>query len=205
MALNQIGKVLAEMHNHKRVMWGPLFETPIRNLMRNRKSFLAKRFELAIDRIRELERAGELSRGQAKDLTLSLTTEKSGIPPRSGYELMHDDLNSSNIILREDKPVLIDIDDVRFGDFSYDLFRAERRLCTDDRERHLLRDAYFAAAGRTSLEIYNDSKHFFEMDYHLRCASHCLRRSGGKEREERGSGFHERYRSHREQLMAFIS
>jgi Ser/Thr protein kinase RdoA (MazF antagonist) len=217
-AIIQIARTLAFMHGHTRTTPGPFYRPPNWRILyspwfrlfpweqeRKPKTIFDSRFETSIRRLDELQQRGGLTAIEARGVTHSMEKARSPIVQDDCYQLIHGDFGPSQVILQDGIPILIDLDTAMFGNFTYELVRAQQTLCRSDRERQLLQDSYFAEAGHGSQDLFNEAKFFFELTYHLGRANHCLKRSIKKNEEDGASHFRQRYQFHKEQLLSFVS
>ena len=205
-AICETGKSLARMHSHKREIPGRFHVTPYRRIRKKfkqkRSKFLGGRFNFAMSRLEQLEEGKAFTEAEGKNVARSLENARSQIRDRNTHDLIHGDFGASQVIMHNGKPTFIDLDTACFDNFGYELFSAKNSLCRTDSERELLLNSYFAIAGVEALNWYNTAERFFELAYHIGRAKRYFKRSKGESEESGLSQFQQRYRFHKDQLMA---
>ncbi|HEX2953859.1 MAG TPA: phosphotransferase, partial [Bacillota bacterium] len=142
--LECFGEITALLHEHSahyrpaekiiRPVWGwdRLF---------GESSFFNTKYRLRLpsDEIRRLEQVGRIIENRLKDLNMS------------DYGLIHADLHRGNLIIQEDQLGIIDFDDCGWGYYLFDvatLLSSIYRLSKDERNYHILKDAYLKGYDR---------------------------------------------------------
>jgi len=200
----QMGKALATMHRCTRNRWGAVCMPSPRNFLLKHRSYLSYRLNLTMGRLDNLEGWGGVTGAEAKRLATMLEETSSRIQRNNRYELIHFDLNPTNVIVRDKMPYMVDLESARFGHLAHDLERARHRLCASDLEQQLFLDSYFAEAGHVYQDLYDETKPFYELDYHVDFTNHYLKRYRNKDEEQEESYYLQEYQFHRDQLLSLI-
>jgi Ser/Thr protein kinase RdoA (MazF antagonist) len=155
-------------------------------------------------RLSKLTRRKGLTKAEAHHLARLLKKAKAEIPQRPEYELIHGDLSFDNIIFRDEKAVLIDLDKTRFGNFTQDIVRVKEDLCQSPDQQEIFLEAYFSAADSRMLEIYDAERAFFEPDYHLEMAHKTLRRIHKRGIKDPANPDQQNFRHHKNWLVKYM-
>lgn len=128
-ALDRLAGSLARLHSEHRDSWGTFGR-------RKRTGYAGSRLRKARQVVRRLSRAEALTREEARDLMAALAVWKPRLEALQVFQLLHNDLHFSNVLVHEDGHVtLLDLYRMRYDRRERELSAVAARLLDLDPSR----------------------------------------------------------------------